>query len=785
MQAPQPRPGTLPRGPGALAVPFLSLFFLTSGFAALIYQIVWQRALFTAFGVNIESITIIVAVFMFGLGIGSLVGGYLSHRFPRHLPHLFLVCELAIGLFGLVSLPLIRAVSDFTLHGSLFVIGAAVYALLCIPTIFMGATLPILSAYLHRTNRNVGKSVSTLYFFNTLGSAVACFVTAAFLFKHYGLQETVYLAALCNLVVGLGVFLYVRFLPASNPSEPAKPLAQAPEPEVGAAPRSRWQFGLVLVLAAAVGYLALSQEILWLRAVSYATGDMPADFAFVLGAILFGVALGAGFSRWCCHRNPDSALTVVAVLLARSAIVYALALPLFAHLVTLPEETLTLEVSGKTLTWKDLGMVTGFLLAGFTAFLLGAVLPSLCHYAIRGGRVGLPVSWIYFANIVGATAGPLLTGFVLLDRFSLEENVLILSWMGAGLAALVAILAPVNWGLRGLLVGELALFLVALVLSYEGLFGGLLEKLHYRNGFPPGYRYKHLVQNRSGIVAVQAGPADYIFGGAVYDGQFNIDPVVNSNHVTRAYILPSFHPGPREVLVVGLSSGSWLRALTLHTGIQKFTVVEINPAYLEVMAHYPEIALALKDPRVTVIIDDGRRWLNRNPDARFDLMVMNSTVHWRSHATNLLSEEFLHICKDHLKPGGIIYYNTTSSDDVIYTAANVFKHVVMHMNFAAASDSPIDPTPEQRRERLLRYEHKGKPIFLEGMTAREEVPRPRKKGEPRYIQKPLFKGEQAALVLDYLSRTPLVDVAPAYLRRTDLYLITDDNMATEFRRDRE
>src|SRR6266542_57643 len=99
-----------------LFVFLLALLFLVSGFAALIYQIVWQRVLFTAFGVNIESITIIVAVFMFGLGVGSLVGGRLSRRFPQHLPQLFLVCEIAIGLFGLGSLPLIRAVSALTLH---------------------------------------------------------------------------------------------------------------------------------------------------------------------------------------------------------------------------------------------------------------------------------------------------------------------------------------------------------------------------------------------------------------------------------------------------------------------------------------------------------------------------------------------------------------------------------------------------------------------------------------------------------------------------------------------
>ena len=108
----------------------LSLLFLISGFAALIYQIVWQRVLFTAFGVNIESVTIIVAVFMFGLGVGSLIGGWLSRRFRDCVLWLFVACELLIGVFGLISLPLIKTVTALAIHGSLFTIGLTSYALL-------------------------------------------------------------------------------------------------------------------------------------------------------------------------------------------------------------------------------------------------------------------------------------------------------------------------------------------------------------------------------------------------------------------------------------------------------------------------------------------------------------------------------------------------------------------------------------------------------------------------------------------------------------------------------
>lgn len=191
---------------------WLAFLFLISGFAALIYQIVWQRVLFGAFGVNIESITIIVSLFMFGLGVGSLVGGVLAARYPDRAPLLFLVCELGIGAFGIVSLPLIAAVSAATLHGSLLSVSLAIFGLLCLPTMLMGATLPILVNHLYRYYQNVGKSVGMLYCINTLGSAIACFLTADLLFVFFGQQTAVLIAAACNVTVGVLVSRYASGL---------------------------------------------------------------------------------------------------------------------------------------------------------------------------------------------------------------------------------------------------------------------------------------------------------------------------------------------------------------------------------------------------------------------------------------------------------------------------------------------------------------------------------------------------------------------------------------------
>jgi len=186
------------------------VLFFVSGMAALVYQVTWQRAMAQAFGGNIESVTVVVTVFMLGLGLGAQLGGRWSHRPPDELPRLFALCEGLVALFGLVSLPLIAWVGHVAAaHGfALTILG--VTALLLLPTLLMGATLPLLVTFLHARARHVGSAVGLLYFVNTLGSAAACFVTADLLFTQLGQQGAVATAAALNLVVAASVFALRR-----------------------------------------------------------------------------------------------------------------------------------------------------------------------------------------------------------------------------------------------------------------------------------------------------------------------------------------------------------------------------------------------------------------------------------------------------------------------------------------------------------------------------------------------------------------------------------------------
>lgn len=204
---------------------WIYLIFFLSGFAALVYQIVWQRALYAIYGINIESVTMVVTAFMLGLGLGSLAGGAVSKDPKRPVLLMFSLVELGIGLFGAVSLSVFHAVGDVTLGMSAIGTFFVTFLLVLFPTLLMGSTLPLLVAHLVRSSRNVGKSVGTLYFVNTLGSALASAAAVLFVLGRAGQAGSVRIAALLNVTVSL--LAYVAHRRSVRPKEIAATLAAA------------------------------------------------------------------------------------------------------------------------------------------------------------------------------------------------------------------------------------------------------------------------------------------------------------------------------------------------------------------------------------------------------------------------------------------------------------------------------------------------------------------------------------------------------------------------------
>ncbi len=186
----------------------LGLFFL-SGLASLIYQVVWHRVLYSIYGINIESVSLVVAAFMLGLGVGSIVGGKLPRSLTEKTPFIFASIELIIAIYGALSLNIIFIFADLfngTSKGYTF-LGS--FLSISIPTLLMGATLPILAQYFsHKPNSLT--SINDLYFANTIGAALGAAICSPLILPVSGLLGAVYLAASINIYTGILALMIAR-----------------------------------------------------------------------------------------------------------------------------------------------------------------------------------------------------------------------------------------------------------------------------------------------------------------------------------------------------------------------------------------------------------------------------------------------------------------------------------------------------------------------------------------------------------------------------------------------
>jgi spermidine synthase len=721
----------------------LSALFLCSGMPALVYQIVWERVLFAIYGVNAESVAVVVSAFMLGLGLGALAGGWLSARFPRQGIVLFGLAELGTALFGLGSLRIFHWAAAYTAGASLPYTVIFSLALLIVPTMLMGATLPLLVEHLVRFSGRVGYSVATLYFVNTLGSAIACGLCATFLLRDFGESGSVAIAALVNVVVGATAFLYGRGAQSKSAEEMARP-PQAARSEPGL------PLGMAMLIAGISGFIALGLEIAWFRVFALAASDRAPAFALLLSSYLAGIAAGSYITeRFTERKDPAFVVRIVGLLMIVAGAISPYLPPLVGALMA-----------------RNIPFLASAPAFFVTAALMGSVLPLVCHLAVSADdKAGGNVSLVYVSNIIGSALGSLGIGFVLMNHFGLRQVSLQLGMAAVIVGAIILHFArgkpsrPPAWAVAMVVIGLIA------VPVASRFYSGLFERLTFGTGPRVKEAFARVVENRNGVVAVAQDEA--VFGGGVYDGFFNVDPTNDVNSIVRTFALSAFHPNPKRIFVLGLSSGSWAQILANHPQLESLDIVEINPGYLQLIPQYPQVRSLLQNPKVHIHIDDARRWLVAHPEARYDAIVANDSFYWRDHCSYLLSVEFLELMRRHLNPGGVYYYNTTDSDDAIATGLHVFPYGLRVLNFLAVSDSPITVDKERWMSILRAYAIDGVPVFNPANPKSEETLAAYMVLADTLKFQPRFLGMESSDSLN--------------ARLGARYIYTDDNMGAEWR----
>jgi spermidine synthase len=443
------------------------------------------------------------------------------------------------------------------------------------------------------------------------------------------------------------------------------------------------------------GFLALSWEIVWARVFNFVSGSQAPVFGYMLAAYLAGLTLGSLTSRRWLSKAPGAMLQVLAQVVAWSTLAAFAVAPLTAVLACLG-------------VWQWSYAAVTLAAAG-----MGIVFPLLCHAAVQADdAVGARLSGLYLANILGSGAGSLLTGFLLMDVMPLWALSCALLLAGA----LWSVKLAGSWRMQHLKLKAALLLLCLWPLA------GLWERLQYKTDYTAGMRFPVKVESKHGVITVDSNHR--VYGNGAYDGMIEagLEP---GSWMLRPYFLSAVQPQMKKVLVIGVASGGWTQIFANHPQVESVTAVELSKGYLEIISHYPQVRSLLTNPKVHLVIDDGRRWLRRHPAETFDAIVMNTTHHWREFASALLSQEFLTEVKAHLNAGGIAFWNCTESPRAARTGMAVFPHTMMVMNHCLASNEPLRIDATHWQQMLSRYRINEEPLFDlqadSGKRALEEV----------------------------------------------------------------
>jgi spermidine synthase len=634
---------------------------------SLALEVVWTRELRLVFGSTTLAASTILVAYMLGLGLGGLAGGRVAGRL-RDGVRTYGVLEVAIGLYALLVpwlLTLLPGLDRALLHGLGFWPAAlcrflVALLLLLVPTVLMGATLPIVVDALVRRDPRVAASTGLLYGLNTLGAVAGVFLATFVLFPHLGLTRTNWLGALLDL--GVGVLALLVVAPLADRSRGVAP--QTTPAEIARHARIDATHGLpvwaLLATYATVGFTALLYEVAWTRALSVVLGSSIYAFASMLGAFLTGIALGSlVFRRWIERTaSPLALLEGGMVALALLGLGTTLALPHLPSLLLAWIEWTGLgsahlteaQVAVSMLAMLPPTLVLGGLFPLVTRLLAGAT-----------GNAGDAVGRVYFANTLGSASGAFCTGFVLIPLLGLRGTLAL--GAAANLAAAGVVLLATRRAGRApawaALAAAIALLLVPIPFDHVALTRGVFrspegaldfgirplpldgvpaqELLYYRDGLNTTVS----VERDGGIVALRVN-------GKIDASNFGDMPT----QVLLGEVPLLFGPPAKKVLVIGYASGVTVGSVARHPEVERIDAVEIEPAIVEASRFFDaQSGRPLEDPRMRLVLDDARTYLGSTRE-RYDVIVSEPSNPWMSGVANLFTREFFAIVKGALAPGG-------------------------------------------------------------------------------------------------------------------------------------
>jgi spermidine synthase len=689
---------------------FLILFFV-SGFAALVYQVVWQRTLTFFGGADVYSVTIIVSAFMGGLGFGSLAGGHLADRLDvRRCLLAFAACEIAVAVFAIFSVNLyydllyVRLGAWAPPRGAM---AATIFAVTLWPTFFMGMSLPLLVRALTQDARRPAHWVPLLYGSNTLGAACGSLFATAILFRTFGFVTSVRLGALLSVGCALGALLATPLIRRQ------RMVATIERPPANADPiRAPGQFGLWTWIAvyALSGFVALSLEIVWFRVLGVILKSNSFTFGLLLAVYLLGVGLGALVAN---HRRVRSWSPVPAFFLLQSAIPVVAAVSLALLTISVDRvgwadplwqylgeyEPLSPDVAFSS--WSSatggaeparrglflvLYIVVPLALLGLPTLMMGLSFGHL-QRAVQTDleTLGRRVGWLQTANIVGSMLGALLTGLALLDWLGTADTLRLLVCCSGVFLFLYGRTRPYSlvW-----LTTATAILFVCLVAYSIPSAATLWARLH--RALPEDVIQ---AEDSSGLALLKSGVGNVVTTTVFANGLGQSGLPYGGMHTVLGALPAMVHANPQSIAVIGLGSGDTLFAIGGRAETSTIDSIEIIAPEFETLRRldqrrfYPGLRILLQDARVHHWFTDGRAFV-RKGGRRYDIIEADALRPMSAYAGNLFSVEYFELLRSRLNPGGLAA-TWTPTPRVVDSFVKVFPHVLLFEGLALGSTTPV------------------------------------------------------------------------------------------------
>ena len=671
----------------------IALLLFGSGACALVYQVAWLRELRLVFGASTPASAAVLAVFMGGLGFGSLL---FSKRVDRSPAPLLLYAKLEAGIALTAALsPLLLgaaragyvAVGGTTslgmTAGTLVRLGLSALVLLP-PTLLMGGTLPAAARAATSGADTSRRGMALLYGANTLGAVGGAAATTFFLLENLGTHRTLWTGCLLNTCVAALAWM-VHLLRAQAPREAdegaisadgapdvARREAEAlrPAPAQGRSARA-----FVLVAAGGTGFVFLQMELVWYRLLGPLLGGSSYTFGLILTLALLGIGLGGlAYTLF----PPRASATAFATTCALEALFVALPFALGDRVALLAVSLRDLGVAGlggHVLGWS---VVTSVLVLP-AAILAGYQFPLLIALLGRArSDIGRHIGITYACNTAGSIVGALSGGFLLPAlgalgawRFSV--------WLLVGLGASALCLEFAGprrpgdtrpwWSRHGWALVPAALAVLAVSLL-DGATGPTALWRHSPIGagredslLSNTTRNKlHAVINekRRGVSREWDGREStvglYTLNDTAFlnNGKSDGAAVMDSGTQVMGGLLGAMlHPGVSSALVIGLGTGSSAGWIGSIDSVERVDVVELEPAIQEVARICSPVNRAVLDnPKVHVQIGDAREVLLTTP-RRYDLVFSEPSNPYRAGVASLFTEEFYRAARQRLRPGGV------------------------------------------------------------------------------------------------------------------------------------